>query len=386
MRLGRAVTVAPALRGQCLEALVERTPGVREVQKQLLLCRAGEGAAQEGLGRQLARERSEAAVSVLRAADVVVASLVGAGHEQLTALMQEHQLRFSTVVIDEATQAVEPACLIPLHQGARRLVLVGDQCQLPPTVTSVDARRAGLGRSLFERLVLGGLPPQVLTLQFRIHPALAAFSSQNFYNGCVASFPLPAARPPPPGFPWPDAALPMAWVHVRRNAALGDEGSPPDSASYHNHPEVRVLAEAVVRLIAAGVPPGEIGVMAPYSAQVNCLNEAINHQLSQAIPGAVGLVECASVDAFQGREKEVMLMSTVRSNAVASLGFLTDWRRLNVALTRARSGLILVGDAVTLQADRYWLRLLEHCRGHGVVMDADALLALFEAEPLQAVM
>ena len=123
-----------------------------------------------------------------------------------------------------------------------------------------------------------------------------------------------------------------------------------------------------------------------YSAQVNCLNEAINHQLSQTMPGAMGLVECASVDAFQGREKEVMLMSTVRSNAVASLGFLTDWRRLNVALTRARSGLILVGDAVTLQADRYWLRLLEHCRGRGVVMDAEDVLARFKADPLQVVM
>ena len=87
--------------------------------------------------------------------------------------------------------------------------------------------------------------PQVLTLQFRMHPALADFSSQHFYNGCVASSPPPAARPLPPGFPWPDAALPMAWVHVRRNTALGDEGSPPDSNSYHNHPEVQYMCISV---------------------------------------------------------------------------------------------------------------------------------------------
>jgi superfamily I DNA and/or RNA helicase len=138
-------------------------------------------------------------------------------------------IRFHTVVMDEATQAVEPASLIALAHGARRLVMVGDQCQLPPTVTSLAARKAGLGCSLFERLVLGGLPTLLLTVQFRMHPALADFSSYNFYGGCLASYPSPEQRLQPKGFPWPrsNPQFPAAFVNVRHVSSSSYDMYPP---------------------------------------------------------------------------------------------------------------------------------------------------------------
>jgi len=380
VRVGRATAVAPALRGHCLEALIDKTPGVIEVRKKLLLVDKVTASAQ-GLFQDLATERARATASILRHADVIVASLVGAGHDQLLASMREQRISFHTVVVDEATQAVEPACLIPLHQGAHRLVMVGDQCQLPPTVSSSEARKAGLGRSLFERLVAGGLPSELLTVQFRMHPALCDFSSINFYNGCLASYPSPESRPQPPGFPWPSEA-PFAFVNVR-HASIGDEECAPHSTSWRNLPEAVMVAQVVERFVAAGVPASGIGVMTPYSAQVSVLNDMVMDRLAISWPLAAGRVECSSVDAFQGREKEVTIISTVRSNQMSSLGFLTDWRRLNVAVTRARSGMVIVGDEQTLKADRYWGRLLELFDRKGALLQEHELGALFAAHPIK---
>jgi len=216
-----------------------------------------------------------------------------------------------------------------------------------------------------------------------MHPLLADFSSAHFYNGCLASHPAPEDRMQPPGFPWPQMGVPLAFVAVRPHA-IGHESSSQHSTSFQNCPEAMIVAQTVERLVAAGVAPGDIGVMTPYSAQVNLLNQLLNERLMISCPEAAGMVECSSVDAFQGREKEVVVISTVRSNTMAALGFLTDWRRLNVAITRARSGMIIVGDRDTLLVDRYWGRLLAFIGSKQAILLEQDLLDHFAAEPLQS--
>jgi superfamily I DNA and/or RNA helicase len=164
-----------------------------------------------------AREAEMAASrAILSSADIVIATCVGSGSPRLnSALGLDNPLVFSTILIDEATQASEPSCLVPLIQGCRQLILVGDQNQLPPTVMSVEAKRKGLGASLFARFLLAGAIPTVLTTQYRMHPVIAQFPSQRFYAGRLLSFPKPHERLAPKGFSWPNPAAPVAFVPVR---------------------------------------------------------------------------------------------------------------------------------------------------------------------------
>ncbi|CAM9279136.1 unnamed protein product [Phaeothamnion confervicola] len=392
--------------------------------------------------------------AILLAADVVVSSCIGAGADALLnalagdddsddggggggdgargrkkstasitggpARTGRGQIRFATVLVDEATQATEPATLVPLLRGCDRLILVGDQNQLPPTVLSPAAQAGGLGRSLFARLLSAGVRPILLNRQYRAHPAIARFPSDHFYGGLVLSEPQPEDRPVPAGFRWPRSGVPLAFVPVAlaggsdsRGAAAqsfgsggggtengkGSSSSREDEAtSWCNAAEAAALAAALRRLLAAGdVRPADVGVITPYAAQVRLLTDVLRRSGSlaglgeeaasaasdgfggdrstnvncvdsgggNAADAASGSVEVASVDGYQGREKEVILLSAVRSNPGRHVGFLADWRRLNVAITRARRGLIIFGDPNTLSADPHWAALLRWyaCRG-----------------------
>jgi superfamily I DNA and/or RNA helicase len=265
---------------------------------------------------------------------------------------------------------------IPLAR-AGRLVLAGDHYQLPPTVISPAAVAEGFAVSLLERLaigasrrssdVLGGasdtatsLDPasfsRRLSLQYRMHAAIQNFSSREFYEGSLTPHPSVAGHllADLPGVERSRLTeTPDEWIDT---AGAGyDEELEPDGESRLNPGEAQLVCHYVGKLVAAGAPAGEIAVIAPYAAQVRLLRK-----LLRDLP-----VEIDSVDGFQGREKEVVLVTTVRSNSSGEIGFLADTRRMNVALTRARRKLLILGDSATLANDPFFGRLLAYVESVG---------------------
>ena len=218
------------------------------------------------------------------------------------------------------------------------MVLVGDQKQLPPTVCSGEARAAGLETSLFARLAASGqLPPSLLRTQYRMHPLIRAWPSSYFYAGRLEDAPEAKARAPV-------AALPSPVLFC--DVAEGRDEKAPVGSSMLNRAEV-AAAVSVVQRLRSELPAASLCVLAPYRGQVG----AVRRALARA---GVGGIEVATVDGFQGREQEVVVFSCVRANDEGRLGFLADPRRLNVALTRARRGLVVLGHRATLRHDPAW--------------------------------
>jgi hypothetical protein len=286
---------------------------------------------------------------MLAAVDVVLCTCVGAGAEGSVG-----RLQYAAVLIDETAQATEPSCLVPISLGCRHLVLVGDQQQLRPTVVSDVAASRGLQISLFERMLRAGVPAYLLDTQHRMHPSLASFPSDAFYRGRVVSGAgMAAARPQLRGFAWPRPNVHVAFVP----SSAPEEGEGGGGEGYGTSKVNRGEAGTVLGLVRTFLQVGElsasqIGVVTPYAAQVRLLRG-----LLRGLPEG-RLVECLSVDGFQGREKELILFSAVRSGGRA-LGFVADARRLNVMLTRARRGLVVVGDPHTLVHSSHWADWLE---------------------------
>ena len=273
---------------------------------------------------------------VLSKSEVVCCTNIGAGHFTL------NNRKFSIVLIDEATQATEPSSLVPIVKGARQLILVGDHKQLPPTVTSQSAESSGLSISLFDRMLKNGMTAHMLTKQYRMHPTIREFPSARFYDnrledGCSAT-----ERPPAAGFLWPDWDKPVAFVPVHGSEIHEDAGS-----SRSNMDEAAVVIQVVRDLLLPGdLKIEDIGIISPYAGQVRLLREMLGDDFHS--------LEIKTVDGYQGREKEIIILSTVRSNSEGKVGFLSNYRRLNVALTRAKRGLIVIGDDRTLRNDSTW--------------------------------
>ncbi|KAI5072376.1 hypothetical protein GOP47_0012482 [Adiantum capillus-veneris] len=290
---------------------------------------------------------AKAIADVLNRADVVACTCVGAGDEVLL----NHS--FSVCVIDEATQATEPATLVPiLRSGADIVVLVGDPVQLPPTVVSSEAMMAGLDVSLYQRLQEYGLNPCFLDTQYRMHPDIAALPSKLFYSGKLKSYPSPSDRPAPKGLPWPNVSKPILFM----DCVEGREESTSESTSWFNHVEATQVVKVLQQLKSGDDIRGweDIGVIAPYSAQVRLLMD----MLFSKGKDKHGNLEVKTVDGFQGREKEVIVLCTVRANSKGELGFVSDPRRMNVALTRAKRGLVVIGNSRTLAFDKNWANWL----------------------------
>ncbi|CAK0889001.1 unnamed protein product [Prorocentrum cordatum] len=300
--------------------------------------------------------------AIVSSAQVVCATCTGAASSHLDTIS------FPCVLIDEAGQVTEPLTLLPLvRPGLHQAVLVGDHRQLPPTVVCKKAERKGLKTPLFERLVKRGVAPALLDVQFRMHPVIAAFPSEQFYGSALKSGVPGSQRPPPTGFAWPVVGVPIAFVPVQ-----GMDKS--EGASHFNPEEAARVAETVNNLLSKGkLSPSEIGVISPYAAQVRLLRRKVGGtRLGGGVSGvswhdlpSLRGVEVGSVDGFQGREKEVIIVSTVRANQFGKIGFLSDPRRLNVTLTRARRGLIIYGNYETLMTDERcwapWLRWMQKC-------------------------
>jgi len=303
--------------------------------------------------RDEAGEREERIMrEIISKARVVCSTCSAAGSEFL-----ENE-EFDLVVIDEATQATEPSALIPLIK-ARRAVLAGDHKQLPPTVLSREAERGGLGVSLFERMI--SLHPEasaLLDTQYRMHPKIMEFPAKAFYEGKLRS----AEGLEKMGlsdllaFPAEDPALDDRPVVFLDTSGRSPERTRRGSPSKENPGEAEMVRGLVKELLGLGLDPSQVGVIAPYEDQVKLLREILPEG-----------VEARTVDGFQGREKEVIVLSLVRSNPSGRIGFLNDRRRLNVAITRARRKLIVIGDAGTLSTDRVYRDFVEWATGRGKI-------------------
>ncbi len=297
--------------------------------------------AQEREARQLfaeARAKEDSAErDVLSRAQVVLATLTGLESGVLGAR------RFALSVVDEATQAVEPAVYLALLR-ADRAVLAGDHLQLPPTVLAQDAQPLAL--SLFERLQ-SLAPTSMVTLltQHRMHQQIMEIPSRVMYAGKLRAHESAAAR-----------ALDDHPLVVIDTAGRGfEEETPEGSDSKCNPGEAELCATEARALLALGVPPDELAVIAPYDAQCVRIRQLLNDEVERG-------VEVDTVDGFQGREKDAVIVSLVRSNDRCELGFVADLRRLNVALTRARKKLIVIGDGATLARQPLVDALFEHAR------------------------
>lgn len=302
--------------------------------------------------RKQRQEDFEARMDILRDMEVICATTMNAGGDFLS------RFRFHGVLLDEVAQATEVSSIVPVVlRGAKQLVLVGDHCQLPPSVISREAELRGLSLSVYTRLVNVGVEPHFLDTQYRSHPRIAEFSARCFYGGSLRSGIPGSARPPPRGVPWPNPLVPVAFFEVSKAETL-------DGESKANPAEAQHVCDLVFEVLAQGeLEFSDIGVVTPYMAQVRLLRRMFRDALPE--DRHTKLLEIASVDNYQGREKDLIIFSAVRSNRRGNVGFLADWRRLNVMLTRARRGLVVFGSAKTLRHDPHWHQWLEWCHQHG---------------------
>ncbi|WFD06464.1 hypothetical protein MVES1_001809 [Malassezia vespertilionis] len=289
----------------------------------------------------------EVRAQVLHESEIVCATLAGAGHS----LLYPHT--FETVVIDEAVQAVELSALIPLRYQCNQCIMVGDPKQLPPTVISRQAETLGYTQSLFVRMYTQR-PDNLylLNIQYRMHPAISVFPSTAFYDNRLVDgegMEKHAARP------WHNVALfaPFRFLDIG--------GAPEEKARGHSL-QNRAEADAAIRLYEAlerhvqEPIAGKVGFVSMYKGQVQLLRSMFVARFGRE---HAEFAEFSSVDGFQGQEKDIIILSCVRSNAKGVIGFLGDYRRLNVALTRARSNMFVIGNAQMLHdADPVWKKLV----------------------------
>ncbi|MEM9776578.1 MAG: AAA domain-containing protein [Chloroflexota bacterium] len=318
----------------------------------------GEKAAMRREAREMEDEarklESMAVEQVLNEAQVILSTLTGID----SAILGQRQ--FDLCVIDEAGQATEPAAWIPLVR-ANRVVLAGDHQQLPPTILSDEARRAGLGVSLQERLVnqdktldnlLAKPLAKRLDVQYRMHRDIMAFSSAEFYEGTLLADRAVAGHllKDLDGVAETDLTrTPVTMIDTA--GASYDEEWDKETRSRKNEQEAGLAIKQAQELIEAGLTAADIAIITPYSAQVSHLRDRLAEE-------NLNDIDLGSVDGFQGREKETVIISMVRSNSDGEIGFLAEQRRMNVALTRAKRKLIIIGDSATITADEFFGRML----------------------------
>ncbi|SKC89826.1 AAA domain-containing protein [Ohtaekwangia koreensis] len=287
---------------------------------------------------------------LLQNSDVICSTLVGSSHPTLRGK------RFKTVFIDEAGQALEPACWIPILRS-ERIIFAGDHLQLPPTIKSNEAARLGLSKTLFEKGIEKH-PNQssMLQVQYRMHEDIMKFSSKYFYNDELVahdSVKKELLRPNQPPVEYIDTA-----------GAGYIEGQDKETLSRFNHEEAQMLIRQVEKLVEEiGVEEWlqqriTMAIITPYRAQVDYILKLA--EASPVIEPLHGLISINTVDAFQGQERDVIAISFVRSNDKGEVGFLNDIRRTNVAMTRAKKKLIMIGDSATLGAHPFYLELIDY--------------------------
>ena len=304
---------------------------------------------------------------ILDTAHVICATLSGSGHE----MFQNLNIEFETVIIDEAAQSIELSALIPLKYGCSKCVLVGDPKQLPPTVLSREAARFQYEQSLFVRMQ-SNHPADVhlLDTQYRMHPDISLFPSKSFYDGKLLDGENMAKLR---AKPWHQYALLGAY---RFFDVQGFHQSAPRGHSLVNLAEVEVALGLFDRLTTSckGYDfKGKIGIITPYKSQLRELRARFVRNYGEPI---LTTVEFNTTDAFQGRESEVIIFSCVRASATGGIGFLSDIRRMNVGITRAKSSLWILGNSQSLAKGEFWGRLIQDARTRDRYTDGDVVAAL----------
>nr|XP_020739711.1 DNA-binding protein SMUBP-2 [Odocoileus virginianus texanus] len=313
--------------------------------------------------RKELKDREEAAMlESLAAASVILSTNTGASADGPLKLLPDGH--FDVVVIDECAQALEASCWIPLLK-ARKCVLAGDHKQLPPTIVSHKAALAGLSLSLMERLAEqhGAGAVRMLTVQYRMHQAIARWASEALYHGQLTAHPSVAGhllRDLPGVAATEETGLPLLLVDTAGCGLL--ELEEEDEQSKGNPGEVRLVSLHVQALVDAGVRAADIAVITPYNLQVDLLRQSLAHRHPE--------LEIRSVDGFQGREKEAVILSFVRSNRKGEVGFLAEDRRVNVAVTRARRHVAVVCDSRTVSNHAFLKALVDYLTEHGEVRTA----------------
>ena len=286
---------------------------------------------------------------ILSAAQVITCTLVGASNKVL------EKRKFRTLVIDEAAQALEPATWIPISKVSK-VILAGDPFQLPPTIKAMDAKKGGLDITLIEKLIKKWPSVNLLNVQYRMHEAIMNFSNLQFYSGQLEAATTVKEHS-------------LAYVHdnpITYIDTVGcgfEEKVHPEYKSRYNPDEYQILAEHLYQLLEpyelAYTP--SIGIISPYREQVEFISEAIKED-----PKLVDRpISVNTIDGFQGQEREVIYISLVRSNAKSQIGFLKDTRRMNVAMTRAKKLLVIIGDSGTIGGNSFYEQFLNYVEEYG---------------------
>ena len=391
LRIGNPTRVNDKMLGFTYERRFESHadyPQLWAIRKAIRELRKNRKKGSENYHQKMDRLKSRAAEIELRInaelfgeARVIACTLVGSAHHLLEGM------KFGTLFIDEAAQALEAACWIPMRR-ASRVILAGDHCQLPPTVKSIAALRAGLGKTLMERIAEN--KPEVVTLlkiQYRMNDEIMRFSSDWFYGGKVESAPQIKYRSVL------DYDHPITWIDTsneENQITIEGEDAPEDSASNSsstsasnqnsdlnfkeqfvgesfgriNKAEAELtlltLAEYFTKISKQRVLSEsiDVGIISPYRAQVQYLKKLIKKY--EFFKPYRRLISVNTVDGFQGQERDVILISLVRSNDEGQIGFLKDLRRMNVAMTRARMKLIILGNKDTMTQHPFYKKLWEY--------------------------
>lgn len=323
------------------------------------------------IAREMEMRRRQVQQEILNGAHVLCATLSGSGHEMFRNL----DVEFETVIIDEAAQCVELSALIPLKYGCCKCILVGDPKQLPPTVLSQSAARYGYDQSLFVRMQQNhSKKVHLLDTQYRMHPQISAFPSREFYEGQLKDGEnMLQLRQQP----WHKSILgPYRFFDVQGVQERGHRGQ-----SLVNTKELQVAMQIYDRFSKDYREIDlhrKIGIITPYKAQLNELRNRFKNKYGE---GITDIIEFNTTDAFQGRECEIIIFSCVRASSTGGIGFMTDIRRMNVGLTRAKSSLWILGDSRALVQGEFWKKLIEDARQRDCYTHGD-ILAKF-AKPIR---
>lgn len=300
------------------------------------------------IGKQIRLTEDYLIEMLLGQADVICTTLVGSAHR---ILKERH---FETVIIDEAAQALEPATWIPI-QKANKVILAGDPFQLPPTVKSNEATRKGLNKTLMERCLEKPDCVFLLDTQYRMHERIMGFSNRYFYKDALKAAEQVAF-----------ATLRIEGMEERPlefidTAGTGfEEKQNSKSRSYYNPDEYDLIGKHLTKLLSH-LPeehPYSIGIIAPYKEQVTYMKEQVKSHFAAE---HLDILSVNTIDSFQGQERDVIYISLVRSNSKGEIGFLKDYRRMNVAMTRAKRKLVIIGDSATLASDPFYGQMLDYC-------------------------
>lgn len=282
---------------------------------------------------------------ILQATQVIATTLIGVSHKVL------HGIKFKTVLIDEASQALEAECWNAILK-ADKVILAGDPMQLPPTVKSEEAKQLGMSVTLLDRMREVLEHVSLLTIQYRMNDKILGFPNQQFYDNQLQSAISVAQH-----F-LPEDSYPLSFIDT---AGCGfEEVLHPENRSLSNPGECQILFEHLIKNIAmySGV---SIGIISPYAEQVRWIKQQMAAQKQLAFLD----IEVNTIDGFQGQEKEVIYMSLVRCNDKAEIGFLKDQRRLNVAMTRAQKKLVMIGDSATITSHAVFSDLIQYVEQNG---------------------